>query len=273
MARIGGKMSVVDVVPTWPWWPSAVNAGEVVYPPGGTYGPRVQRDYQLVALHSGWVRVTVDDAVYRFDAGTVFLLRPGHREHFQFATDGPTRHSWVAARVADLPAEHLRGLGPTPPAAPLSASLERLILQAAAVYPAEDALGRDLAATLVRAALLCFWREAGLGPGGRRPSEPVLRAQEAVRRALAEPLTLRDLARAAAVSPEHLCRLFRAELGTTPMAYLWAERTRQGLRLLAATGLPVKEVAARCGFRSTFHFARRVRQATGLGPTAYRRSH
>ena len=254
-----------------PWWPASVNAGEIVYPPGGTYGPRVQRDYQIVALHSGGVRLALDGDVHRFDAGTAFLLLPGHREHFRFAVDRPTHHSWAAAEVPAMPPAMLEGIGRTPPAAPLSEELSALILRAAAHMRHEGGLGRDLGTTLVRAALLCFWREAGLGGGRRRPvRDPVARARQAVRAGLGEPLRLEDLARSAAVSAEHLCRLFRADLGASPMSYLWAERTREGLRLLAATGLPVAEVAERCGFRSSFHFARRVRQATGMSPTAYR---
>jgi AraC family transcriptional regulator of arabinose operon len=255
------------------WWPASVNAGEIVYPPGGTYGPRVQREYQIVAVHSGWVRLTLDGDVHRFDAGVAFLLRPGRREYFQFATDGPTRHSWAAAHVPGMPETMLEGFGAAPPVVRLSPELQRLVRMAAEYGRAESALGRDLCVTLVRAALLCFWRAAGLG-GGRRPVHAaVARAREAARARLAEPLRLEDLAAAAAVSGEHLCRLFRADLGVSPMGYLWTERTREGLRLLAASGLSVQEVAERCGFRTTFHFARRVRQATGISPTAYRARH
>ena len=257
------------------WWPEAVSAGEITYPPGGTYGPRTQVDYQLVALHSGWLSLDLDGATYRFDAGTVFLLRPGHREHFRFAADAPTRHTWVAARVPSLPEDVFGALGPAPPGIALSAELEQLIRVAVRLRPYGGGRGGDLASTVARAALLYFRREAGLGRRvrGRPPHEAVLRARVFVRQHVAEPLTLTDIARAAAVSGEHLCRLFRAERGTTPMAFLWAERTQEGMRLLAATGLAVKEIVDRCGFRTTFHFARRIREATGLSPTAYRAAH
>ena len=58
--------------------------------------------------------------------------------------------------------------------------------------------------------------------------------------------------------PDYLTRLFRRELGTTPMRYVWAERVRLGVDLLEHTGLPVSEVAARTGFQSANHFARLV---------------
>lgn len=90
---------------------------------------------------------------------------------------------------------------------------------------------------------------------------------------LAEPgLTLGDVASAAHVTPAHLVRSFRAEYGTTPLAYLWERRTALGVDLLTHTGLPLKVIAERCGFRTGHHFSRRVRQASGLPPGALRRA-
>jgi AraC family transcriptional regulator of arabinose operon len=55
------------------------------------------------------------------------------------------------------------------------------------------------------------------------------------------------------------------------MAYVWGRRVDAGVELLTGTGLPVTIIAERCGFRTSFHFARRVRRATGLTPTELRR--
>jgi len=55
------------------------------------------------------------------------------------------------------------------------------------------------------------------------------------------------------------------------MAYLWRRRVDAGVDLLTSTGLPVGEIARRVGFRSVYHFSRRVKQATGLPPTELRR--
>jgi hypothetical protein len=41
--------------------------------------------------------------------------------------------------------------------------------------------------------------------------------------------------------------------------YLWQQRVATGLELLTSTGLPVSEIASRAGFRSVYHFSRRVK--------------
>ena len=94
-----------------------------------------------------------------------------------------------------------------------------------------------------------------------------------VTRGAADPtLGLARLAAAAHVSPPHLVRRFRAELGITPIAYLWRRRIATGVDLLANTGLPIAAIAGHCGFTTPHHFSRRVRRATGMPPGALRRA-
>jgi AraC-like DNA-binding protein len=52
---------------------------------------------------------------------------------------------------------------------------------------------------------------------------------------------------------------------------VWSRRVDAGVELLTGTGLPVGAIAERCGFQTSFHFARRVRRATGATPTEVRR--
>jgi AraC family transcriptional regulator of arabinose operon len=78
------------------------------------------------------------------------------------------------------------------------------------------------------------------------------------------------MAEAGHVAPEHLVRLFRRQTGTTPYRYLWDERIRLAVQLLEHTGEPISGIARRCGFRTSYHFARLVRVTTGLSPTPVR---
>jgi AraC-like DNA-binding protein len=246
-----------------------VSAGTVTYPPGGTLGPRRQHDLELVVIHEGSARVTVDGALRAtLRTGDVGLLLPGHRERFAFADDGPTRHSWVQgppARPLRAPLDRLAAL---PAVLPASTALTELVLEAAAGTPLPT---RDpLVAALGAAAL---WRYVGEAEARvRGPSDPVARARAYVHAHAADPgVDLARIAAAAHVTPAHLVRRFRAETGTTPMAYLWERRTARGAELLTHTGLPLKAVAERCGFRTTHHFSRRIRQAAGLPPGRLRR--
>ena len=130
--------------------------------------------------------------------------------------------------------------------------------------------------TLLKAlAVQMIWRYIGEGEllmdgATTLPDPAVENARHFIHAHLGEPLTLDMIATAAAVSPPHLIRMFRQELNTTPMAYLWERRVTQGIELLRQTGLSVGEIAERCGFRTSYHFSRRVRQAAGLSPLEVR---
>lgn len=88
---------------------------------------------------------------------------------------------------------------------------------------------------------------------------------------LGEPLTVADLAARAAVSPATLHRRFRAQLGTTPLAWLTGERVALACRLIERGEERLDVVAARSGLGTAANLRARVRRATGVSPSAYRR--
>jgi transcriptional regulator GlxA family with amidase domain len=87
---------------------------------------------------------------------------------------------------------------------------------------------------------------------------------------LAEPLTVRGLARHAGYSERTFTRRFRAETGTTPLQWLLAQRVLEARRLLETTELPVDVVAQRCGFGTAASLREHFRRATRTTPSAYR---
>ncbi|MFC9844117.1 GlxA family transcriptional regulator [Streptomyces sp. NPDC060223] len=90
-------------------------------------------------------------------------------------------------------------------------------------------------------------------------------------RRIGEPLTVADLAAQAAVSPATLHRRFRAQLGTTPLAWLTGERVELACRLIERGEERLDVVAERSGLGTAANLRERVRRATGLSPSAYRR--
>ncbi|WP_033309978.1 helix-turn-helix domain-containing protein [Streptomyces iakyrus] len=88
---------------------------------------------------------------------------------------------------------------------------------------------------------------------------------------LGEPLSVAELAARARVSHATLHRRFRAQLGTTPLAWLTSERVTLACRLIERGEERLDVVAARSGLGSAANLRARLRQATGLSPSAYRR--
>ena len=88
----------------------------------------------------------------------------------------------------------------------------------------------------------------------------------------ARPISLSELAAAAAVTPKHLCRLFASSLSTSPMETVRLMRLERSLLLLARSNLTVREVADLSGFVSPNHFSRCFRATYGRPPSVVRRA-
>ena len=93
-----------------------------------------------------------------------------------------------------------------------------------------------------------------------------------LREHLAEPVTVGDLARLAAMSPRTFARRFLAATGTTPLQWILTERVRLAQRLLESTGLPVDAVARGSGFGTPDNLRKHFARAVRTTPQAYRRA-
>ncbi len=88
----------------------------------------------------------------------------------------------------------------------------------------------------------------------------------------AEPLSLADLARQAAMSSRSLSRRFREQTGATPAQWIVRCRVRRAQHLLETSPLPVERVGADVGFGSPATFRARFQRLVGTSPQSYRRS-
>jgi AraC family transcriptional regulator len=252
-------------------WPG-VSYGEIVYPPGSTYGLRVHPTIEVGFVYSGAMRAWLGDERVDVDEGMACLVIPGQRSFFEFSATSETHHSWVHFWAPDgHPPVLLERLSALPRAIRLSSVLAREMRALLDLGVQHLTTRREIELLLAHRVLYQYIGEAELAEGlGVVYSEAVDRALKHIDEHLATPLDVDAIAEAALVSTSHLIRLFRRELGTTPARYLWTRRVERAVEMLEETGLTLGEIAHRCGFSTTHHFSRRVHEATGMTPTAVR---
>lgn len=90
---------------------------------------------------------------------------------------------------------------------------------------------------------------------------------------LAEPLTLPELAKIAALSPYHFLRMFKQQFGQTPHAHLVQLRLQRAATLLTTTKQTITNICFAVGFQSLGSFSSRFQRQFGLSPRAYRQAH
>ena len=95
------------------------------------------------------------------------------------------------------------------------------------------------------------------------------RAKDLMDRRYAEPLDVPAMASAAAMSPAHFSRRFRAAYGETPYAYLMTRRIERAKSLLRQ-GQSVTDACFAVGCTSLGSFSSRFTEIVGMTPSAYR---
>jgi AraC family transcriptional regulator len=84
------------------------------------------------------------------------------------------------------------------------------------------------------------------------------------------PLSLRELAGDAAMSPYHFLRTFRAVAGVTPHQFLLHTRLQRAAARLRCSEERISVIAADAGFSDLSTFNRRFRRLLGASPGDYR---
>jgi len=98
----------------------------------------------------------------------------------------------------------------------------------------------------------------------------MLRARDAIDRAYAEPLDIRQLAQVASVSEAHFIRTFRSTFGETPHRYLQRRRVERAMFMLRESRRSVTDVCLETGFASLGTFSRTFKEIVGTTPKDYR---
>lgn len=97
----------------------------------------------------------------------------------------------------------------------------------------------------------------------------VIRAMTFIEGSFREPISLDDIARVACSSKFHFARIFREQIGLSPMQYVRWRRVLEAKRMLRAGREPLATIATNLGFFDHSHFSRTFRSATGMRPHQY----
>ncbi|MGD0026060.1 MAG: helix-turn-helix transcriptional regulator [Xanthobacteraceae bacterium] len=104
----------------------------------------------------------------------------------------------------------------------------------------------------------------------RRDEQRITSALRRIEAPAHEPLSLVDLASAAAMSPYHFLRTFHAVTGMTPHQFILHTRLHRAAVRLRRTAGSISAIAFDAGFSDLSTFNRRFRRLMALSPSAYR---
>jgi AraC family transcriptional activator of pobA len=238
-----------------------------------SYGGRLaSNDFTAIVVHEGGSSLAWHGQLLELDRGDVHVVPAGtaHRI-YDF---GKAAGVAVAFVPSALEAAHelvaaLRTI-PTPcrvddPA--LRATAHRMARESRAPAFGTRAVLHGLLACLV--ADLC--RGAGASEAPALYSSSVDAALAFIERSYARPISLRDVAKAVALSPRHLATRVRSETGRSVGEWITTFRIARARALLRTTELSIDDVAVEVGWSDATHFIRTFSREEGRTPSAFRR--
>ncbi len=232
-----------------------IAGGEVV--PRRGWGMAMHRHgfHEMIAVLEGEMTVTFGDERIEAGPGDVLIYHAerGHAEASHPVRAVRTRFLAFQGRADDLPARTVDTEG----------RVRDLVSWI--VTDLGHGASRTELAPLLHAAL------AELRRLNRSPSDPwVADLRRHMRKHLADPLTLDDLAARGGMSKFAFIRSYRRATGRTPMQDLRRIRLNQARTLILATGLPLKAIAAEVGLGDAFQMARLFRRHFQTAPSHLR---
>jgi len=232
-------------------------------------------------VREGWARVEHDNQTYTAEPGQWLIVKPGKRVQ-TFASNTQMLSIGFAARWPDRSHLFDEGLSLVFDAIDFPVLERRALplLKSMKVVNPDTWDARDHHVDLERfldlERRLCNWLQAlasvlaahGIEHSGQTEiDERVSKAVDLLNACdMGEPLNLGRIATHAGISLNHLTRIFRRDLCTTPHEYWDRCRVEYAQSRLSQPGSRVKEVSIVLGFKSLSHFSKWFKRHTGMSP-------
>lgn len=100
----------------------------------------------------------------------------------------------------------------------------------------------------------------------------VLKAIRYIRKNIDKQITMEDLLNICCLSKDHFIRLFKNDMGTTPIKYINQKKIERAQLLLITNNRSIKDIAYALSFENVYYFNRLFKKIIGMTPSEYRYS-
>lgn len=234
--------------------------------------PEGYPDPQILYCTKGSGTLIIDGKKIPVPAHTAVFL-PAAYPHEYYAEEEIWDIHWVVPAGA-ASGEILEHFGLTAPAAyPLSdeKNLEHIFRKMHEAIRSDSFFGNYRASGYLYDFLIEFYHVISSRGISLAPNSALMKAIDYINSNYAAQITLEDLCAVSGVSRQHLCLLFRNNLGTRPMEYIAKRRIQAAKELLRGSDRTIEDIAEETGFCSASYFCKLFRRYEGFSPSRFRK--
>ena len=212
---------------------------------------------------------------YPLEAGSGFLIVPGHLAFYQADEKEPWTYVWVGFSGSGVESfVSYTGLSVRHPVFQSDRSDELYgsvrDMMEHNTYGLTNELRRN-GQLQIFLSLIAESAGTQARPEEDRANQYVKRAVEFIQRNYCNPVKVTDVADYVCINRSYLYTLFENSMGMSPQQFLTAFRLTRAAELLAVTQLPVESIALSCGYNDPLVFTKAFKQMKGMSPSAYRK--
>ena len=240
-----------------------------------TIRPNGRRDYQLLYVANGKASFLLDGRMHTVEKGQMVVYSPYEYQRYSYRLcDNPDIY-WLHFTGRDIPELFDR----------LKLSDKKLLetgTEAGCAYLFDTIIlelqlkrigYRELCNSYFIQMLVRASRCVSDGPSAHARTQQVGDAIQLFHTHFREPFCLQEYAEQCHISACWFARIFRREMGISPVQYLTDVRLNKAKELLASSSCTVGEIAEWVGYPNQLYFSRIFRKRVGVPPTEYRRMH
>ena len=240
-----------------------------------SFGPALKPHYMIHYILSGKGVFRTGGREYPLEAGSGFLIVPGHLAFYQADEKEPWTYVWVGFSGSGVESfVSYTGLSVRHPVSQSGHSDELYgsvrDMMEHNTYGLTNELRRN-GQLQIFLSLIAESAGTQARPEEDRANQYVKRAVEFIQRNYCNPVKVTDVADYVCINRSYLYTLFENSMGMSPQQFLTAFRLTRAAELLAVTQLPVESIALSCGYNDPLVFTKAFKQMKGMSPSAYRK--
>lgn len=244
----------------------------------GGIGPIHRSHLGMWIMLRGNLLAKVDDRRFKVAKGRAAFLYAHHVHELQYTSNeveyiwcGST---WDTASEFTVPRETIEQLASIPNVLKPSKLLYKLLRLGVAIQHRRGLAAQRVRNTIGESAFNEYFYLANIAEEESAMPKPVIKSKTYMQENYSTlNCKLNDIADAAALSPQHLTKLFKQYMQCTPVKYLWQLRGEKAIHLLKYSNLNISEITTECGFKDPYHFSRYIRRHYGKSPRDIRKRH